>query len=446
LKVGKDLLLAERFEKVYISVHEFIHSWDKEIYELNNLDFFTFQLINELGYQIEHSYFKQRKRTPYLSIEPEDIGTLAFNLSDSLESFFENNCFGDCSLACPIKLNEPVSPEEREFANNHLQIIQMVYDIDWNKKHYMVSDILNYVVLDTLFDFYNYEIGLDLDDKDIGLIQFADFITDIIVKFIEKNGKTYLMKPHEPASTLFSLMLQETDEKWEEMSHFTFNDDDDESETWKQSKQSINQIQEAFLHDYEDPEKAQYVLTFFKRYLVDFLGINQIDEIIPEDIEEFLSLWLVREMALEQRLSFQEIWQILEHYFNWLELAFEVNLKDDYLFFKEINSAQIEYAAMASKRYLDNNQQIDGFIESCSDNQNIVNGFFEIVRLSPNGFLRIRDIHLKKEFVNVQLNFNFDLMRLQGFVFHGSLKPTAYGWRIIDLDYFYPSSVKPFVQ
>ena len=124
--------MSDRSEKVYISVHEFIHSWEKEIYELNNLDYFTFKLINELGYNIENNYFNQQKKTPYLTIDPDDIGTLAFNLSDSLESFFENNCFGDCSLACPIKLNEPVSPEEREFANNHLQIIQMVYDINWN--------------------------------------------------------------------------------------------------------------------------------------------------------------------------------------------------------------------------------------------------------------------------------------------------------------------------
>jgi hypothetical protein len=438
--------LSERFEKVYISVHEFIHSWEKEIYELNNLDFFTFQLINELGYHIEHSYFNQRKKTPYLSIEPDEIGTLAFNLSDSLESFFENNCFGDCSLDCPTKLNEPVSPEEREFANNHLQIIQMVYDIDWNKRHYFISDIFNYVVLDTLFDFYNYEIGLDLDDKDIGLIQFADFITDIIEKFIDKNGQLYLLKPHEPASALFNLMLQEADNKWEEISQFTLDDDEDDAESWKQSKQSIYQIQEAFLENYENPEKALRVLKFFSRYLVDFLGISQIDEIIPEDLEEFLSLWLVREMTLEQNLSFKEIWQILEHYFNWLEITIDVNIKEDFLFFKDINAAQIENAVLASKHYLDNSGQIDGFIESCSDNQNIVNGYFEIVCILPNGFIRIRDIHLKKEFVNVQLNFNFDLNRLQGFIFSGSLKPTAYGWRIINLDYFYPAAVKPYVQ
>jgi hypothetical protein len=437
--------LSERSEKVYISVHEFIHSWEKEIYELNNLDFFTFMLINELGYNIEHSYFNHRKRTPYLTIDPDDIGTLAFNLSDSLESFFENNCFGDCSLGCPIKLNEPVSPEEREFANNHLQIIQMVYDIDWNKRHYFISDILNYVVLDTLFDFYNYEIGLDLDDKDIGLIQFADYITDIIEKFIEKNGKLYLEKPHESASALFTLILQETDDKWEELSRFTLDEEEEENESWKISKHSFEQVLETFLEDFEDPERASRVLAFLKRYLIDFLGINRIDEIIPEDLEEFICYWLVRETTLENDLSFNEIWQVLEQYFKWLEISLDVNLKDDFTFFKEINSHEIETAVLASKKYLDKNQHIDGFLESCSDNKSIINDIFEIVGISPSGLMRVKDRHLKKEYVNVQLTLDMDLSSLHGFIFEGALKPTAYGWRIINLDYFYPPAVKSFI-
>jgi hypothetical protein len=437
--------LAERFEKVYISIHEFIHSWEKEIYELNNLDYFTFQLINELGYHIEHGYFNQRDRTPYLSIEPDDIGTLAFNISDSLESFLENNCFGDCSLACPTHLNDPVSPDEREFANNHLQIMQMVYGMNLNKRHYLMSDILNYVVLDTLFDFYNYEIGLDLDDKDIGLIQFADFITDIIEKFIEKNGKLFLENPHESASALFRMILQETDDKWEEITQFAAEDDDDETESWKQNKQRIEQVQESFIGSHMYPEKVRPILSFLKQYLVDFLGLSQIDEIITEDLEEFLSLWLVRQTTFEEEIRFHEIWNILEQYFDWLEISYEINLKDDFLFLKTINAAAIEVAVAANKAFLKTNGQIDGFIASCSDNPSIISGFFEMIRVLPNGFVRLQDLNSKKEYINVQINFNFDLNRLQGFFFNGSIIPTAYGWRVVNLDYFYPPSVKPFL-
>ena len=122
-----------------------------------------------------------------------------------------------------------------------------------------------------------------------------------------------------------------------------------------------------------------------------------------------------------------------------------MNLKDDFLFFKEINSYDIEHAVLASKQYFENNKNIDGFIESCTDNQKIVSGIFEILSISPSGFMRIKEIQLNKEFVNVQLTLTMDLNLLHGFIFAGSLKPTAYGWRIINLDYFYPPAVKPFL-
>ena len=102
--------MSTRFEKTYISVNEFVSSLEKEIYELTNLDYFTFLLINYLGYQIENEYFNKDNNTPYLLIDPEEIATLAFNIGDSFESFLENNCFGDCSLSCPTKLSGDSCP------------------------------------------------------------------------------------------------------------------------------------------------------------------------------------------------------------------------------------------------------------------------------------------------------------------------------------------------
>ena len=104
--------MSERSEKTFISIHEFISSWEKEIYELTNLDYFAYHLINFLGNQIETVYFNKKEQTGYLQLDSEDIGTLAFNIGDSFASFLEHNCFGDCSLACPTNLNEKINPEE----------------------------------------------------------------------------------------------------------------------------------------------------------------------------------------------------------------------------------------------------------------------------------------------------------------------------------------------
>jgi len=201
--------LSAKSEKTYISVQEFVSSWEKEIYELNNLDYFIFLLINHVCYQIEHNHFNPLKPSDHLRVDPEEIGTIAFNLGDSLESFLENNCFGDCTLGCPTHLDDPVDQEEIKARNDQLQLIQLVNGSEFNKRNFFVNDILNYVVIDTLFDFYQYEMGLNLDDTDISLIQFADFITSILEKFIENQGQSLLGNPKESATALFNKLINE---------------------------------------------------------------------------------------------------------------------------------------------------------------------------------------------------------------------------------------------
>ena len=66
---------------------EFIDSWEKEIYELNQLYYFIYLMINKLGFQIEHDFLNVKNKNPYLQIDPDDIGTLAFNIGDSFETF-----------------------------------------------------------------------------------------------------------------------------------------------------------------------------------------------------------------------------------------------------------------------------------------------------------------------------------------------------------------------
>jgi len=77
--------LSERFEKTYISIHEFIDSWEKEIYELTQLDYFIYLIINKLGFQIEHDFLNAKNKNPYLQIDPNDIGTLASSIPFTTE-------------------------------------------------------------------------------------------------------------------------------------------------------------------------------------------------------------------------------------------------------------------------------------------------------------------------------------------------------------------------
>ena len=54
--------MAEQFKKTYVSVTEFIDSWEKEIYELTHLDYFSYLLINEMASGIENDFFPNYNR------------------------------------------------------------------------------------------------------------------------------------------------------------------------------------------------------------------------------------------------------------------------------------------------------------------------------------------------------------------------------------------------
>jgi len=279
--------LSERFEKTYISVNEFLSSWEKEIYELNNLDYFTFLLINYLGYKIEHGFFNKGECSPYLRIDPEEIATLSFNIGDCFESFLENNCFGDCSLSCPTNLEEKVDPNQTEVDRTHLNIIHIMNGSDLSKKQFLLTDILNYVVLDTLFDFYNYEIGLDLDDADIGLMQFADFITVILEKFIESRGQKFLLSPKESASDMFENIINDLDDDWDDASPPAY-EESDEKEDWKYGNLTVaNVVQECLLHSKNLDRIDERLLEYFQSFADEYAGILQIDNFSKEDLEEF---------------------------------------------------------------------------------------------------------------------------------------------------------------
>jgi hypothetical protein len=437
--------LSEHFEKTYISVNEFISSWEKEIYELNNLDYFTYLLINYIGYGIEHKFFTTQNHNAYLRIDPEEIATLSFNIGDSFESFLENNCFGDCSLSCPTKLNEMVNPDDSEIDATHLNIVQIMNGEDLSKKQFLLTDILNYVVVDTLFDFYNYEIGLDLDDADIGLMQFADFITVLLEKFIETQGQSFLKHPKEPAVDLFQKILMESEQDWDDSPTSTFEENEDKEE-WKYGSYTITNL----IQDYMDQNSKllpndRKLLEYFRNYCDSYAGILQFDDLSKEDLEEFFLFWLLREIALEKEISSDQIRTTFEKFFIWLEITHNTEIKRffDSSFLK--NRTPIENSLAAMRKYFEKNSLIGGILEANEADDQIVDGFFSVEKVSQNGLLRLKDIYFNQSYVNVKVNFE-EIDMLRNTIFDASIKHTAYGWRIIHLEYIFPQKAKPYLH
>jgi len=437
--------LSERFEKTYISVSEFVSSWEKEIYELNNLDYFTYLLINYLGYKIEHSFFNAEENSPYLHIDPEEIATLSFNIGDCFESFLENNCFGDCTLSCPTKLDEKVDPNQNELERTNLNIIQIMNGTDLSKKQFLLTDILNYVVLDTLFDFYNYEIGLDLDDADIGLMQFADFITVILEKFIESRGQTLLTSPKEPASDLFENIIAESENEWDDLPPATY-EESEEKEEWKYSNLSVaNVVQDYIIQSKNLDPVGEQILEYFQSYTDEYAGILRIDDFTKEDLEEFFLFWLLREISLEKDISGEQVKKTFENFFIWLELGKGIDLKSLFDDFISSSFYSFDNTLSTIRLYFENNSVISGILDANLPDDQIVNGFFQVERVTRNGFLRLRDIHFRQSYLNVKINLT-DSVQLENTILYASIKHTAYGWRVVNLEYIFPIQAKPYLH
>jgi len=437
--------VSERFEKTYISVSEFVSSWEKEIYELNNLDYFTYLLINFLGYKIEHGFFNSEENSPYLRIDPEEIATLSFNIGDCFESFLENNCFGDCTLSCPTKLEDKIDPNQRELEKTHLNIIHIMNGTDLSKKQLLLTDILNYVVLDTLFDFYNYEIGLDLDDADIGLMQFADFITVIMEKFIESRGQALLLSPKEPASDLFENIIAEAENDWDELPPATYEEAEDK-EDWKYGNLSVaNVVQDYIVQSQNRDSIGEKVLEYFQSYTDEYAGILQIDDFAKEDFEEFFLFWLLREISLEKDITSDVVKKTFENFFIWLELSKGLDLKKLYKEFVTSSFGFFEKTLTTIRLYFENNSVINGILEANSPDDKIVDGFFQVEKVNRSGLLRLRDIHFRQTYLNVKVNLS-DPPQLDNTILYASLKNTAYGWRIVNLEYIFPAKAKPYLH
>jgi len=182
------------------SKEEFARIWKKEANELSQLDFFTYQLINKLDTLLTNEYFKKNPPDEY-HLKPDEIDELVVQLADGLQFFYEQICFGKgCSLGCPNKLDTPFSEMEDDV---RLAIIEQEFAGNGracaSREDCFRHDLTNYVVKDTLVDFYTYFVKIEIDEDNPELKKMAHFIVENIVKFTIKNGAELLKEPYKVA-------------------------------------------------------------------------------------------------------------------------------------------------------------------------------------------------------------------------------------------------------
>ncbi|HID40323.1 MAG TPA: hypothetical protein EYP36_12530 [Calditrichaeota bacterium] len=442
--------MAEQFKKIYISPREFINSWEKEIYELNNLDYFVFLLINNLAEHIERSFLNRITADDVLYLHSEEVGTLAFNIGDSLQLFFEKNCFGACKLNCPIKLYDKLEEVEyhermRSLSEGLFIAIECI-----TKEQCLYSDLLNYVVLDSIIDFYNYEMGIILNESDERILSFSDFCMKIILSVIKEKGQKLLTMPTESAGSLFEDLLQNDNSAWEEYDVNDSNDtdDEDELEPWKTTYKAIEVTIRAFKEDYEQVAADQKIVKYldtFTNYLTDFLELSRFEEVNAEDLSEFFSIILYNDLALDESVLLGRVLDLFEKLFNYLEFNHEIYLNIFFNSFREKYEGQIARTLDISRESLKKNSYVDILLSEAKDDDGLFEGLFEVVGFSKRGF-KLEDIHLKAHYEPVDLSARLATGKLKvGDIVHAQIEQKKNMWYIYQFEMVYPSVARTYL-
>jgi len=440
----------EHFKKNYISAHEFVKCWEKEIYELTQLDYFIFILINRLGAEMESEYFTQVDSEDVLYLSSEEIAGLAFNIGDSLQLFFEKNCFGTCTLGCPNKLDQPFDKKEQKIRAEIIgsEFSDQEKSCD-DRESCLYNDIMNYVVLDSLIDYYNYEMGVILHEKDKNLSQLAVFIMDSVIRIIRVNGKHLLQSPQENASDLFNEILTQSDENWTESETYfedDTDDDDEEPEPWKMGQEALDVVLDEFRsHNpyFPEHEFTGRLLDHFEKYLESYLEVNRISELDFEDIEEYLTVIFPQDFILDEQVDLVLMDDLFYRLMSLFDNKSASGLVEAYVGLREDTLSDMFRTFRLTRAYQEKNPYVEFLMKDEATDAALTEGYYEVIEVKRQG-CKLFDVHLKGYLENVSLE-GLENELSAGDILHMQLLPYNGGVRLAFLEMAYCSAAKYFL-
>ncbi len=431
-----------------MSAREFVNSWEKEVYELTYLDYFTYLLINSLGLRLEKDFYPKIDQKELFYLSNDEISSLAFNIGDGLQLFLDKNCFGGCSLGCPNKLSKPFSKEEDETRINFVTTeFDGVTASCTNREDCLYYDVMNYVVMDALLDFYNYEMGVVLHEKDRKLNQLATFVMEQIISFIQKNGPNLLEKPTDLASDLFAKDLQGDENTWEEVIPENEEMDEDTTEAWKVYHVSVNVIFSNFeSENYNHLNKpfSKKLLSEFRLFLNEYLEVNRLDDFEFEYVEEFFSLIFPQVFLMDDNVDFIQFEELFSKLFDYIDQNGTTELAKAFLVFKQDELSEIKRTFSTTQAYQSQNGYANFLLSPEATNPSLLEGYFEIMELGQST-AKLRNVDQQTIHDKVSLGkLNSTDLKL-GDILHVQLATENIELKVVYLELIYPSLSKYFL-
>lgn len=451
--------MPDRSQKLFISAGEFIQSWDKELYELTNLDYFIFRLINEIGNRLEKKYFNLRRKMSKLFLDFEEIGTLCFNLGDSIEFFLKGNCLKDCSIGCLKDLDG-----QFDFGKTHvdpaikhrLLILQAFLPGKLDKEQILRIDLMNQVIFDTLLQFYYSEFNVELKEDDLDLIELAEFIEDGMIFFIRSEGQTLLMRYAETAIDIFEELLQaETDyekkESWyQDSDRPNFEDPQNE---WSQPDISIEQVFSQITLDQKFSQNTDnsilFDLLYLERFFTEYLKLTNVNDIQETHLAEFFSVWLVKEFEMNDEKQLDFIFKATARFITHLNQYFNINFKHEFLTYYDSVKTDLPRVVKALNIFIRDYDVLNILLNSEKELQIQQLDYYEIIRTYGKASHLFDAQNLMKNTeilhqVHMQSPAFTELRK--GDIIQASFLNEYHHWKVLDIQYIYPKLAKNFVM
>jgi len=450
--------LSEHHQKTFISVREFIESWDKEFYEFNNLDFFIFLLINHLGNQLEKRFFIEHRRQSRLNLDFDQIGTVCFNLCDSLEYFLEENCFRSCPINCVRDLEGTIDKSQlqaNEKIKRKLELIQSFMVGNLDKEQCLRLDLMNHVILDSLLQFYSEELNIEFEENDLILLELAEFVENVILEFIRFEGQPLLHKPTELAIDYFEELLQSEEEdktknEWNEKS-LDWRDKGEKLE-WEKNPENIDEVFFHFLNDeHYNPQISQQTLAhdidYLSRYLLDYAKLEKISDFKENHLAEFLSVWLTREFILSDVRQISHIFRATARFITFLFHHYQINLRKEFLKYYDVLKMDLPRVIQATNTFISEYNLFETIITANQESGEHKVGFYEItdIRNRVDRTIEVRNVYDYENNLIFKLESSAFFRLRIGDILHASIIRHAQEWEILEIQFIYPNLAISFI-
>ncbi|NOX88181.1 MAG: hypothetical protein GXO77_04080 [Calditrichaeota bacterium] len=399
--------MAEQFHKIYISASEFVKAWEKEVYELTNLDYFIYLTMNTLAEYLETIFFpSQRNIDEQFLLDNDEITNLAFHLGDNLQLFFDKNCFGICSMNCPIQLDQKITSEDFLKAGKVPENMEFTVHSCSIKEHCLKYDLLNYVIIDAILDFYRYDLNISAEDDHPILQQLIQFVNETMIDLVRRHGNHLLVNPQENASSYFENLINSEETTWNEYDFWSFEEQDhnEPDELWKLPNTDLFLAIEEFKQLRKTSATTRNdILELFGKFVNGFIGSIDVKELSYDDLEEFLMIVLPTEMCSEPQINFEREVESFSNFLKFLDYQYEANLSLYWDDFETTLLNDLKRTFYLGQAYHKNNSYVDYQLSEEKNDPSIIDGFFEVVDRVEDLFV-IEDIHLKDQYSLVDLS------------------------------------------